>query len=389
MLKIARCFFVFCCFIMLSRLAVAQALLTDITVQPVAKTPQIQISLILDADQPVGYKSFSLSDPARIVIDLPETSYHISDQKNIHLSYHNDYIKNFRHGIHDHHKLRLVFDLTQPLKLLNSQQREHKIILNFIALNGIQKNITENVDSPSLKKSIFTVAIDPGHGGKDVGATGLDGAHEKNITFAIAKILEALVNQQPHMKAILTRHNDSYVGLRQRLLNARKAKSNIFISIHADAFNEPDAKGASVFALSLHGSSSEAALWLAKKENYSELSGIDLNHIQDQDSVLRSVLIDLSQTASITASFQLGHAVIQSLGQITELHHGMVEQAPFMVLKSPDIPSILVETGFITNPQEETRLKTPDYQKKIAQAIMTGIKHYYQLNSGQCHIKTS
>ena len=178
----------------------------------------------------------------------------------------------------------------------------------------------------------------------------------------------------------MTRKGDYYVGLRQRLMIARKARGDVFVAIHADAFNEPDAEGASVFALSLHGATSEAALWLAQKENYSELGGIDLNGIQDMDPQVRSVLIDLSQTATIGASLQLGQNVIKQLGEITDLHHGVVEQAPFMVLKSPDIPSILVETGFISNPKEEARLKTEVYQEKIAEALMAGIDIYYKKN---------
>jgi N-acetylmuramoyl-L-alanine amidase len=233
---------------------------------------------------------------------------------------------------------------------------------------------------PSTKKRRFIVVIDAGHGGKDPGAAGPSGSHEKNVTLAIAKKLQALVNAEPGMKAVLTRSGDYYVGLRQRLMIARKAKGDVFIAIHADAFNEPDAEGASVFALSLHGSSSEAALWLAQKENYSELGGIDLNGIQDQDTQVRSVLIDLSQTATIAGSLQLGRSVIQQMKKLTELHHGVVEQAPFMVLKSPDIPSILVETGFLTNPKEEERLKTDAYQEKIARAIMSGVEEYYTQN---------
>jgi N-acetylmuramoyl-L-alanine amidase len=230
---------------------------------------------------------------------------------------------------------------------------------------------------PSKSKHVFTVVIDAGHGGKDPGTTGPDGAHEKNITLAIADDLERIVNKQPGMHAVMTRDGDYYVGLRQRLMIARKDKGDIFVAIHADAYKDPYATGASVFALSLHGASSEAALWLAQKENYSELSGIDLNGIQDQDAQVRSVLIDLSQTATIGASLQLGNDAIKQLGRMTPLHHGYVEQAPFMVLKSPDIPSILVETGFLSNPKEEAKLCNRVYEQEVATALMTGIKQYY------------
>jgi N-acetylmuramoyl-L-alanine amidase len=233
------------------------------------------------------------------------------------------------------------------------------------------------------RKNKFIVVIDAGHGGKDPGAKGPRGTQEKNVTLEIAKDLQALVNAKPGMKAVMTRSGDYYVGLRQRLIITRKSKGDVFIAIHADAFNQPDAEGASVFALSLHGASSEAALWLAQKENYSELSGIDLNGIQDRDAQVRSVLIDLSQTAAINASVKLGQSEIAQLGKITELHHGIVEQAPFMVLKSPDVPSILVETGFITNPKEEARLKTEAYQEKIARALLVGINNYYQQDASR------
>jgi len=173
----------------------------------------------------------------------------------------------------------------------------------------------------------------------------------------------------------MTRDGNYYVPLRTRLQKTRKSKGDIFISIHADAFKNPKSSGASVYALSLKGASSEAARWLAEKENYSELGQVDL---KDKDDVLRSVLIDLSQTATIGASLELGERVLDKLKAITKLHHPRVEQARFVVLKSPDIPSILVETGFISNPQEERRLKSLKYQKQLAQAIMSGINLYFR-----------
>ncbi len=223
------------------------------------------------------------------------------------------------------------------------------------------------------------VVIDAGHGGHDPGATGPNGIHEKNITIAIARDLQYLVDQQKGMHAVMTRDGDYYVGLRDRLAIARKDKGDIFIAIHADAAPElsGEATGASVFALSLHGASSEAARWIAEKENYSELGGIDLDNIPDQDSTLRSVLIDLSQTATISDSLILGKDVLHQLGTLSPLHHNVVEQAPFMVLKSPDIPSILVETGFITTPYEEDHLADPIYQQELAHAMLNGIKNYF------------
>lgn len=241
----------------------------------------------------------------------------------------------------------------------------------------------DNNNAPLLAAGSGTrpviVVIDAGHGGHDPGATGPHGIHEKNVVLAIARDLQYLVDQQPGMHAVMTRDGDYYVGLRDRLAIARKDKGDMFIAIHADAAPEfsGEATGASVYALSLHGASSEAARWIAEKENYSELGGIDLDNIPDQDNMLRSVLIDLSQTATISDSLILGRSVLHQLAGLSPLHHDVVEQAPFMVLKSPDIPSILVETGFITTPYEEEHLGDPIYQRELAQALLAGVKNYF------------
>ena len=171
------------------------------------------------------------------------------------------------------------------------------------------------------------------------------------------------------MRAVLTRNGDYYIGLRERMYIARKDNADIFVAIHADAFNNPDSNGASVFALSARGATSEAARWLAEKENYSELGGVNLRGLDDANGVIRTVLIDLSQTATIGASLQMGSRVLRQLDTITRLHNAKVEQARFMVLKSPDIPSILIETGFISNPREERNLTNPAYQTRLTQAI--------------------
>ena len=219
------------------------------------------------------------------------------------------------------------------------------------------------------------IVIDPGHGGKDPGAVGRRKTKEKKVVLSIAKYLKSYLNARPGYKAILTRKGDYYISLRQRLRIARKNKADLFVAIHADAFKHSRANGASVFALSERGASSEAARWLARKENYSELGGIDLD---DKGNLLRSVLIDLSQTATIGASLELGDAILKEMGHFAKLHKGRVEQARFVVLKSPDIPSILVETGFLSNYTEERRLRTSKYQKKMAYAIMKGIDKYFR-----------
>lgn len=229
----------------------------------------------------------------------------------------------------------------------------------------------------SNRNQPIVVVLDPGHGGKDPGTMGSMGVREKDVVLAISKYVAEILNQDKGFRAVLTRTDDYFIPLRGRLNIARKDHANMFVAIHADAYINSYATGASVFALSAHGASSEAARWLAEKENYSELGGVSLN---DKSNVLRSVLIDLSQTATITSSLQLGRHVLAQLNRVTKLHRGFVEQAPFMVLKNPDIPSLLVETGFLSNPLEEQRLRDPYYQRKIAGAIAEGIKTYFQNN---------
>jgi N-acetylmuramoyl-L-alanine amidase len=234
-------------------------------------------------------------------------------------------------------------------------------------------------DTAALNKQrIFTVVIDAGHGGKDSGARGNDGTEEKTVVLNIARLLAEKINQQPSMRAVLTRNGDYFVPLRQRLRLARKDKADLFVAVHADAYFETNATGASVYALSEHGASNEATRWLAQRENYSELGGVELNALQDRDPMLRSVLVDLAQTVTIQDSMRLGNKVLDALDNVSSLHYSQVERAPFVVLKSPDIPSILVETGFITNPFEEQRLSDSIYQDKLASALLQGIQAYVQ-----------
>lgn len=233
---------------------------------------------------------------------------------------------------------------------------------------------------PSKGLRNVIVVLDAGHGGKDPGAKGPRNSKEKHVVLAITLKLKQLIDRQPGMRAVLTRSGDYYVGLRQRLDIARKYNGDIFVSIHADAFNNPHSSGASVFALSQSGATSEAARWIAEKENYSELGGVNLGDLDDSNGVVRSVLIDLSQTATINSSLQMGGRVLSQLSQFSRLHNHRVEQARFMVLKSPDMPSILVETGFISNPVEERNLTSGAYQARLSQAIFSGIKEYFWSN---------
>jgi N-acetylmuramoyl-L-alanine amidase len=221
---------------------------------------------------------------------------------------------------------------------------------------------------------LATIVIDPGHGGEDPGARGRHGSREKDITLTIGRRLKAMVDAEPDMRAVLTRDADFFVPLGTRVDKARRVKADLFVSVHADAFIKPHARGSSVFALSERRATSEAARWLAKKENEADLVG-GVN-IDVKDKYLAQTLLDLSQTATIDHSLRLGNAVLGEIGHVNTLHKARVEQASFAVLKSPDVPSILVETAFISNPDEEKRLNDEAYQDQLARAILAGIKRY-------------
>ena len=231
--------------------------------------------------------------------------------------------------------------------------------------------------SPAVER-LITVAIDAGHGGEDPGARGRMGTHEKDVTLAIARQLKTLIDAERNMRAVLIRDGDYFVALGERVGKARRLRADLMVSIHADAFVKPHARGSSVFALSERGATSAAARWLAKKENEADLIG-GVN-IDVADPYVKEVLLDLSQTATISDSIKLGRAVLEELSDINVLHKPRVEQAGFAVLKAPDIPSILVETAFISNPDEEKKLRKPHYQEQMAEAILAGIKRYFAAN---------
>jgi len=225
---------------------------------------------------------------------------------------------------------------------------------------------------------LIVVAVDPGHGGEDPGAIGPSGLREKDVVLAIAMLLRDRLNAQPNMRAMLTRDADFFVPLHERVRKARRVQADLFVSIHADAFMSPEARGASVFALSQHGATSSAARWMADRENASDLvGGANLRH--KDETVLRT-LLDMSTTAQIKDSLKLGNEVLGQIGKVGKLHKGNVEQASFAVLKAPDIPSILVESAFISNPGEEARLRDPEYRAQLVAAVATGIQRYFARN---------
>jgi N-acetylmuramoyl-L-alanine amidase len=357
-----------------------------------AKLTQLVVSannsLVLEIDHNVDFRWFLLSHPNRLIVDIQDTQLQTSLQ---HIDFSSTPIATVRAGLQKSHALRLVFDLTRPQKPLVTSELAasgtKRIFINFsstatvpVVTQTTVKNLKPIMSVTHQDRRNIVVVIDPGHGGKDPGATGRQGTHEKDVVLAISKYLAELLNNTPGYNAVLTRKGDYFIELRGRMKLARKDKADMFIAIHADAYINALARGSSVFAISAHGASSEAARWLAERENYSELGGVNLNQLNDKNNLLRSVLIDLSQNATITSSLQLGNAVLRALGQVNRLHHNKVEQAPFMVLKSPDIPSILVETGFLSNAIEEQNLRSPYYQQKIARALYQGVMDYFAQN---------
>ncbi|MDP1927786.1 MAG: N-acetylmuramoyl-L-alanine amidase [Thiobacillus sp.] len=375
--------------------------------------------ITLEATQPVAHKSFSLANPNRLVIDLEGVEPGAAlDALSSQLAANDPYIAAIRVGTNRPGVMRLVIDLKIPVKpsifqLQPLGQYGHRLVmdlypaqaatsaqsgstqLNSTQASPVQSIQTESptpavVDSPQTAMieprkpagasgpkyaRLITVAIDAGHGGEDPGAIGAAGSHEKEITLALAKKLKQKLDAQENMRGVLIRDGDYFVPLGQRVVKARALKADLFLSIHADAFIKPHARGSSVFALSEGGASSAAARWLAKKENDADLIG-GMN-IDVKDPSLKRTLIDLTQTTTINDSMKLGHAVLKEIGGINTLHKARVEQAGFAVLKAPDIPSILVETAFISNPEEERRLNDPAYQDKLVDAIVNGIKVYF------------
>ncbi|MDP1559099.1 MAG: N-acetylmuramoyl-L-alanine amidase [Nitrosomonas sp.] len=278
----------------------------------------------------------------------------------------------------------LVASLLQPKSIENNSNSSQPQVIQTTPkvkpeLN--QPKVIQNTPkSPKTKPEpsrMIVIAIDPGHGGKDPGAIGRQGTHEKDITLAIAKKLKAIIDKESNMRAVLTREGDYYISLPMRRAKARSLNADLFVSVHADAAHRKTARGSSVYTLSEHGATSAAASWLAKKENSVDsdlMGGIDMI-TKSRD--VKEMLIDLSLSATIIDSVKLGQHVLSEIGDVNHLHKKNVEQAPFAVLKSPDIPSILVETAFLSNPQDEQKLNTKAYQRKMASALFTGIKSYF------------
>ncbi len=335
--------------------------------------------LVFDTNGPVEHTLMHLTRPERLVIDIRNARLNTTLPA---VNRDDRYVQRVRSGVRNGHDLRVVLDLkhrVRPKSFMLKPNRKygHRLVIDLYGADGNGRKkpaVVKTARSNGLRDIV--IAIDAGHGGEDVGAIGPGGTHEKNIAMAIARKLKALIQAEPGMRPVMTRDGDYYVTLRKRMEIARQQKADLFISIHADAFRDPRVKGASVYTLSNRGASSEAARWLAKSENGADLvGGVTLD---DKDDLLASVLLDLSQTATRQVSSEAADRVFLQLKKVGDVHGRRVQQAGFVVLKSPDIPSLLVETSFISNPGEERKLKDPRHQRRLAKAIFNGVRSYFE-----------
>ena len=338
--------------------------------------------LVFDLSKVVNHKVFSLANPDRLVIDIENVRLNAETSA---LDFTSSPINSLRTGVHEQKSLRIVLDLKQAIRprsfsLASNEQYGDRLVVDLYDHDKEVAKTVEDVTAENNHRNII-VAIDAGHGGEDPGAIGPKRIQEKKVVLAISNELKKLFDRTPGYKAVLVRTGDYYIPLRKRSSIARKKRADLFISIHADAFNKPSAHGASVFALSRRGASSETARYLAGRENRADLiGGAGSVSLDDKDKMLASVLLDLSMTATLSSSLDVGSEVLKSVGGVARLHKKKVEQAGFVVLKSPDVPSILVETGFISNPKEAKRLASRNYQQKMARAIFQGVSRYFSNN---------
>lgn len=359
--------------------------------------------IVFDLSAPITYKAFVLTEPHRLVVDLDGATL-AKDSLDENL-FKQAGMRGVRHAARNPTDYRVVFDLNKPLKpstfqISPSHMYGQRLVIDLLESDAVKapsvlsasvaketvaaSPLSASAPAPTVPADAaasvvssrpFVVMIDPGHGGEDPGAIGQGGSYEKNIVLGFSRKLQKLLNQREGVVAHLTRTGDYFIPLATRTRIAREKQADLFISIHTDGARNSKAKGSSVYALSHRGATSETAKWLAQRENASDLvGGVSLD---DKEDTLAYVLLDLSQSASLDASLFLGKKVLSELGKVNDLHSKKVEQAGFMVLRSPDIPSILVELGYITNPVEERRLNTGTYQDKLVASIVAGIGEFH------------
>lgn len=341
-----------------------------------------KLRLVFDLSGPVQFKTFSLSAPERLIIDLNGASLS-GDFSQLVLS--NTVIRSIRSGHFGQGDTRIVLDLSEPVQLnsflLAPQDGQgHRLVLDLKTAAPLQIAAAPITDKAHPKRDIIVV-VDPGHGGKDPGAIGAKGEREKDVVLSIAQLLAKRLKREKGYDVKLVRNDDFFVPLRKRVEIARKHNADMFISVHADAAPRLTASGASVYCLSEGGATSATARFMAQRENGADLLGAtSLLNLKDKDPMLAGVILDMSMNATIAASLQLGSTVLGSLAGITTLHQKRVEQAGFAVLKSPDVPSILVETGFISNARDSQRLVTARHQQAVADGLFEGLQRYFQKN---------
>jgi len=371
-----------CCVLMSSALWAKSAQITGVRIWDSPDSTR----LVFDLSKPIKYEVFSLKKPNRIVVDFNNSK---AQAVLPGVSPSHELIRNIRSGARKKKSVRFVLDMKKIVKphyysLLPNKEYGHRLVIDLNKTQGLKNGVkkptqlprSEPSDNQSLRDIV--IAIDAGHGGEDPGARGKRGTKEKDVVLRIAKRLAKLIEQTPGMTPVVIRTGDYYLSLRKRIQKARRHKADLFISIHADAFKNTRVKGSSVYVLSARGASDEAAKWLAKRENAADLiGGVSL---EDKDDVLASVLLDLSMNGTIDVSTRVANKVLREFKKIGPVHKQTVQHAGFVVLKSPDIPSLLIETAFISNPREERRLRDKRYQQKLANAMMRGIHQYFIAN---------
>lgn len=329
------------------------------------------VRLVFDLDTNAEHSIFTLHAPERVVLDIKQAKMPHGMVDRVQA---NSLIRDIRSGVRNGNNLRVVFDLSEEVTprsflLSPSGQSGPRLVLDLH-----NKNKSAKVKEASKRDVI--IAIDAGHGGKDPGATGRAGTHEKVITLQIAKHLEKYINQQRGMQAVLVRKNDRYLRLRDRIEKARDYHADMMISLHADSFPDPRARGSSIYALSVDGASSETARMLADKENAADILFGDVD-VAVEDQMVKEVLFDLSLTGTIESSLDMGSEILDQIKSVNKVHKKQVQQAGFAVLKAPNIPSVLLETAFLSNPKEEKKLRTTAHQQKVAKAITRGVNKYF------------
>ncbi|MBN4063571.1 N-acetylmuramoyl-L-alanine amidase [Cardiobacterium sp. AH-315-I02] len=337
------------------------------------------VRLVFDLDGIADHSVFALHKPERVVLDIKNVKMPHGMVDRVQAGVNGSaLIRGIRSGVRNKNDLRVVLDLRESAKprsflLTPSGKSGYRLVID---LHDSKKTVEKSARVKKSRKRDVIVAIDAGHGGRDPGAIGRSGTYEKTITLQIAKRLQKQINQQRGMKAVLIRKNDRFMRLRERIQKARDYNADMMISLHANSFHDPRARGSSIFALSVDGASSERARMLAKKENAADVLFGNVN-VDIEDKMVRDVLFDLSLTGTIESSLDIGNEIIKQVKTVNRVHKKQVQQAGFAVLKAPNIPSVLFETAFISNPREEKKLRSSSHQQKLAQAITRGVSKYF------------